>query len=290
MKKFIPLVLAIVVFAVALALNQPEPQVSVVVAAGDLPEGRVLTEGDLTVKELPKSLAPEGAVNDPQSLVGQRLRVARSAGDPVLPVHLGGETLELQPNERAVALSVTAAQGLAGLLKPGDRVGVTVIVPASQQTFAKYIAGGLRVLWIDPAFRREEAPAPQGTPAAGGGLFGGGSSTGGAVDTGGTAKGLVVLAVPVEAKSVVYDFSLLGAMNETLPVYLVDLLPALSAQGAQFGLVLEPEKANGEVITSGLSLQGIAVTPGATLTPTPTGAAPAQDAEALSTPEPTKKP
>ncbi|WP_333657417.1 Flp pilus assembly protein CpaB, partial [Anaerolinea sp.] len=179
MKKFIPLVLAIIVFAVALALNQPEPQVSVVVAAGDLPEGRVLAEGDLTVKELPKSLAPDGAVNDPQSLVGQRLRVARSAGDPVLPVHLGGETLELQPNERAVALSVTAAQGLAGLLKPGDRVGVTVIVNASQQTFAKYIAGGLRVLWIDPTFRREEAPAPQGTPAAGGGLFGGGSSTGG---------------------------------------------------------------------------------------------------------------
>ncbi len=288
MKKFLPIVLAIVVFGVALALNQPEPQVSVVVAAGDLPEGRVLAEGDLTVKELPKSLAPEGAVSDPQSLVGQRLRVARSAGDPVLPVHLGGETLELQPNERAVALSVTAAQGLAGLLKPGDRVGVTVIVNASQQTFAKYIAGGLRVLWIDPAFRREEAPAPQGTPAAGGGLFGGGSSTGGAVDTGGTAKGLVVLAVPVEAKSVVYDFSLLGAMNETLPVYLVDLLPALSAQGAQFGLVLEPEKANGEVITSGLSLQGIAVTPGATLTPTPTGAAPVPTAE--STPEPTKKP
>ena len=288
MKKFIPLVLAIVVFAAALALNQPEPQVSVVVAAGDLPEGRVLAEGDLTVKELPKSLAPDGAVNDPQSLVGQRLRVARSAGDPVLPVHLGGETLELQPNERAVALSVTAAQGLAGLLKPGDRVGVTVIVNASQQTFAKYIAGGLRVLWIDPTFRREEAPAPQGTPAAGGGLFGGGSSTGGTVDTGGSAKGLVVLAVPVEAKTVVYDFSLLGAVNETLPVYLVDLLPALSAQGAQFGLVLEPEMANGEVITSGLSLQGVAVTPGATLTPTPTGAAPAPTAE--STPEPTKKP
>ena len=289
MKRYLPLILAIVVFAVALALNQPEPQVSVVVAASDLPEGRVLAEGDLTVKELPKSLAPAGAISDPQQLVGQRLRVARSAGDPVLPVHLGGETLELRPNERAVALSVTAAQGLAGLLKPGDRVGVTVIVNANQRAFAKYIAGGLRVLWVDPAFRREETPAPQGTPAAGGGLFGGSSSPSSALDEGGASRGLVVLAVPVEAKSVTYDFSLLGAVNETLPVYLVDLLPALSAQGAQFGLVLEPEKAN-EVITSGLSLQGIAVTPGATLTPTPTGAAPAQDAEAVSTPEPTKKP
>jgi pilus assembly protein CpaB len=286
MKKYLPIFTAILVFGVAVVLNQPEPQINVAAAAGDLPEGRVLAEGDLTVKQLPKSLAPEGAVSDPQSLIGQRLRIARSAGDVILASHLGGEALELQPNERAVALSVSAAQGLAGLLKPGDRVGVTVIVNASQQTFAKYIAGGLRVLWIEPAFRREEAPAPQGTSAAGGGLFGGGSSTGGTVDTGGSARGLVVLAVPVEAKIVSYDFSLLGALSETLPVYLVDLLPALSAQGAQFGLVLEPEKANGEVITSGLSLQGIAVTPAATLTPTPTGAAPAPNAE--STPEPTK--
>ncbi len=70
MKKFLPIVLAIVVFGVALALNQPEPQVTVVVAAADLPEGKVLSEADLAVKEMPKSLAPEGAVSDMQSLVG----------------------------------------------------------------------------------------------------------------------------------------------------------------------------------------------------------------------------
>ncbi len=143
MKKFLPIVLAIVVFGVALALNQPEPQAAVVVAAADLPEGKVLSEADLTVKEMPKSLAPEGAAGDVQRLIGQRLRVARSAGDPILPAHLGGEVLELQPNERAVALSVSASQGLAGLLKPGDRVGLTVIVTANQQPYAKYLAGGL---------------------------------------------------------------------------------------------------------------------------------------------------
>ncbi|MEJ5315152.1 MAG: Flp pilus assembly protein CpaB [Anaerolinea sp.] len=286
MKKFLPIVLAMVVFGVALALNQPEPQVAVVVAAADLPEGKVLSETDLTVKELPGSLAPQGAVSDIQSLVGQRLRVARSAGDPILPAHLGGEALELQPNERAVALSVSASQGLAGLLKPGDRVGVTVIVTVNQQTFAKYLAGGLRVLWVDPTFKREEtAASPQGTPQAPGGLFGGGSSA--PVDTGGAAKGLVVLAVPVEAQTLVYDFDLLGAVNESKPLYLVDVLPALSAQNnVQFGLVLEPEKAQ-EVRTSGMTLQGLAVTPMATHTPTPTGQ-PAAQVEA--TPQPTKKP
>ncbi|GAP07479.1 Flp pilus assembly protein CpaB [Anaerolinea thermolimosa] len=286
MKKFIPLVLAIVVFAVALALNQPEPQAAVVVAAADLPEGKVLSEADLTVKEMPKSLAPEGAAGDVQRLIGQRLRVARSAGDPILPAHLGGEVLELQPNERAVALSVSASQGLAGLLKPGDRVGLTVIVTANQQPYAKYLAGGLRVLWVDPAFRREQAVAPQGTPQPGG-LFGGGSSAP-ETDSGGAAKGLVVLAIPVDAQTLVYDFSLQGAVSESKPVYLVDVLPALTTQGAQFGLVLEPEQAQ-DVRTSGIALPALAVTPNATYTPTPTSTG-QPSAQTESTPEPTKKP
>jgi pilus assembly protein CpaB len=284
MKKFLPIVLAIVVFGVAFALNQPEPQVGVVVAAADLPEGKVLSETDLTVKELPKSLAPEGAVGEVSALVGQRLRVSRSAGDPILPAHLGGEALELQPNERAVALEVSASQGLAGLLKPGDRVGLTVIVTVNQQTFAKYLAGGLRVLWVDPAFRREQGSVAQATPqASGGGLFGGGTSA--PVDVGGAAKGLVVLAIPVDAQTVVYDFTLQGAVSESKPVYLVDVLPALTTQGAQFGLVLEPEKAQ-DVRTSGIALQGLAVTPMATFTPTPT----LNGVEASATPEPTVKP
>jgi len=286
MKKFLPIVLAIVVFGVAFALNQPEPQVGVVVAAADLPEGKVLSETDLTVKELPKSLAPEGAVGEVSALVGQRLRVSRSAGDPILPAHLGGEALELQPNERAVALEVSASQGLAGLLKPGDRVGLTVIVTVNQQTFAKYLAGGLRVLWVDPAFRREQGSVAQATPqASGGGLFGGGTSA--PVDVGGAAKGLVVLAIPVDAQTVVYDFTLQGAVSENKPLYLLDVLPALTTQGAQFGLVLEPEKAQ-EAQTSGLALQSLVITPGPTMTPTPTGQAAA--VEVQGTPEPTKKP
>jgi len=286
MKKYAPIVLAVVVFAVALALNRPEPQTAVVVAAVDLPEGRVLSEADMSVKQMPQSLAPQGAVGDPQSLVGQRLRVARSAGDPILPAHLGGEVLELGANERAVALQVSAAQGLAGFLKPGDRVGLTVIVTGNQQTYAKYLVGGLRVLWVDPAFRRDVQPVPQSTPS--GGLFGssapaGGAGAAGVMDAGGSARGLVVLAVPIDMKVVSYLFAPEGSENVSKNVYLLDLLPVLQMQGAQFGLVLEPEKA-GDAQTSGLALQSLMITPGPTLTPTPTGQA--AEAAPQSTPTP----
>lgn len=266
MKKFFPIIIAIVVFLVALILNQPEQRTKVVVAAIDLPDGRILTESDLSVKELPISLRPEGAIDDLKNLVGQRLRVSRSAGDVILPVHLGGEALalDLSPDERAVALSVSAAQGLAGFLKAGDRVGLTVIVSNGQQSFAKYLAGGLRVLWVDPAFRRD-AP-PQSTPPSGSSGFELRFSE--TNTSSGSNKGLVILAIPIDAKVLVYDFSLLGANNEERPLYLVDVLPALSAQGAQFGLILEPQKAD-DLITSGIVLQSLVITPAVTITPTP---------------------
>lgn len=270
MKKIVPIVLAIFAFAVALVMNQPEPQVKLIVAAVDLPEGRILTSSDLTTRAMPKSLAPDGAIPVVEAVLGQRLRIPRSAGDPILASHLGGETLALQASERAIALSVSAAQGLAGLLKPGDRVGVTVIVNNGQHTFAKYLAGGLRILWLDPAFRRDPAPLPTPQPASDSASMGGAFSAppvAVSADSGAAAKGLIVLAVPISAQSLIYDFSLAGADSKVRPLYLIDLLPALSAQGAQFGLVLEPERAD-EAYTSGIILQEIAVTPGPTHTPT----------------------
>jgi len=266
MKKWMPFGIALLVFIIALVLNQPEKQIDVVVAAIDLPDGHVLTDGDLTVRQMPKSLAPSGAVSDPHQLLGQRLRVARSAGEPVLPSHLGSETLELQPNERAVALRVTTAQGVAGLIMPGDHVGITAIIEDGQQLYAKYLAGGLRVLWVDPAFRRDNIQRPVATPSAS--TF---PSFGSSVPlaTGGTDSGLIVLAVPIDARIISYDFSLLGTESTSLPVYLVDLLPALSAQGVRFGLVLEPKQA-AEFTTSGLSIQSLAITPVPTPSPTPT--------------------
>jgi pilus assembly protein CpaB len=266
MKKWMPFGIALLVFLIALVLNQPEKQIDVVVAAVDLPDGHTLADGDLTVKQMPKSLAPAGAVSDPKQLIGQRLRVARSAGDPVLPSHLGGEALELQPNERAVALRVTTAQGVAGLIMPGDHVGITAIIEDGQQLYAKYLAGGLRILWVDPSFRRDDTQRPVATPGAstfpsiGSGI---------SISAGGAESGLIVLAIPVDAKSVTYDFSLLGTESASLPVYLVDLLPALSAQGVKFGLVLEPKQAT-EIVTSGLAIQSLVITPVPSPTPTPT--------------------
>lgn len=263
MKKLLPLLIAIVLFGVVFALNQAQRPQEVVVAAVDLPQGAMLDESVLTLRSIPRSLAPEEAFTDVNALIGQRLRVERSAGDVILPSHLGGEVLELAADERAIAIPVTDASGVAGWLKPGDRVGLVAILSiGSGETYSKYIAGGLRVLWVSPEF--QQSPPPAAASADNVSVFGG-SAASAPISVG--AGGLVVLAVPVQAKTVAYDFVHFNTDSQTLPVYLVDLLPALTAQGVTFGLILEPPNAS-EIVTSGLALRSLAITPGPTITPT----------------------
>lgn len=295
MKRFLPLLIGAVVFFFALVMLQPEDTTSVVVAAANLPAGHTIIESDLTLQEYPKSMAPEGAFLETAPLVGQTLRIERRAGDVLYPENLGGEAITLAPDERAIAIHVTDSGGLAGLLKPGDLVGVTAILPdmSGSGTFGKAVIGGLRVLYISPSFKAEEPQAqPVGTQESG---FSTSAITQSRQDT-----GTVVLAVPVTARVVGYDFTAFGVPNDSSLVYAVDLLPALDQAGnARLSLYLEPEQPVG-FVSSGIYLPDLVRTPGPSPTPTETAtptpgtsyAAPAQTTPLPPppTPTPTKKP
>ncbi len=283
MKRFVPILIAGVVFFIALMMMQPEPLVSLVAAAADLPAGHIIQASDLKTVEMPKSMAPAGAFNDPNAIIGQRLRLARTAGDLLFPSHLGGETIVLQPDERAIAIHVTDSGGLAGLLKPGDQVGVTAVLPdgSGSGTFGKAVVGGLRVLYISPSFQAEDPPAepsstsPQSTEeSSSSGAF----SASGSGFQGGTQRqetGTVVLAVPITARVIGYDFTAFGVPNDTRLIYAVDLLPALDQAGnAKLSLYLEPEQAQA-FVSSGIYLPDLVRTPGPSPTPTETPFGPA---------------
>ena len=266
MKKLLPILIAIPVFLLSLLFMRPEATAPVVVAAMDLPEGHTLAATDVTVSQVPKSQAPQGAFSDPSQLVGQTLRVFRGAGDVIFPNHLGGEVIILAPDERAVAIHVTDTAGLAGLIRSGDTVGVTAVIESQDGPFAKTVANGLRVLYISPEFKAaQEVAAPASSSS--GDPFAGGSST--AAQDRRETEGTVVLAVPVEAITIGYDFSTFGVNSESRLVSLTDLLPALDlVANVQLSLFLEPD-APESFITSGVFLPNLVITPGPTPTATP---------------------
>lgn len=264
MKKLLPILIAVPVFLFALTMMRPEATVAVVVAAYDLPEGHTLSEADLQVRRSPRSQAPEGALDDPAKIVGQTLRVFRGAGDVINLSHLGGEEIVLSSEERAVAIHVSDAAGLAGLIRTGDTVGVTAVMESNEGPFAKTVANGLRILYISPEFRAIQQP--QTASSSSGDAFSGGSAS--SSQSPRELEGTVVLAVPVDAVTVGYDFSSFGVNSESQLVYLTDLLPALDLVGnVQLSLFLEPD-APEAFVTSGLFLPDLVITPGPTPTPT----------------------
>ena len=276
MKKILPIVGMIVIFLVAMTLLRPAPSANVLVAAADMKVGHVIVDQDVQIQAMPTNIVPPDAILAAVDAVGQPLRIDRGQGD-ILRLSQLGSVAKLMPNERAIAVKITDASGLAGLLYPGQLVGVVALVPvktsdgngnALSGSFTKAAIEGLRVLYVDPlwsASKAEVSIAPKGTPQA--------NALSGGVQTNERAKeGSVILAVPIELQTILYDFSgTTGAPNEQRSVNALELLSGLNlTDGANLSLYLMPSEGATRFTSPGLYVPDIAVLPQPTTTPTAT--------------------
>lgn len=274
MNKILPIVGMLIIFLVAMTLLRPAPSANVVVAAADMKVGHVIADQDVQIQAMPTNIVPPDAILGAAEAVGQPLRIDRGQGD-ILRLSQLGSVAKLEPNERAIAVKITDASGLAGLLYPGQLVGVVALVPvkttdadgnASNGSFSKAAIEGLRVLYVDPlwsASKAEPSISPKGTPQA--------NALSGGVQTNERAKeGSVILEVPIELQSIVYDFSgTTGAPNEQRSVNAMELLAALNlTDGAKLSLYLLPAEGATKFTSPGLYVPDIAVLPQPTATPT----------------------
>jgi pilus assembly protein CpaB len=259
MKKYIPLLVAAVVFILAILLLQPEAKVQVVVLTNDLPAGHVLEDIDMAVHDLPESFRPVDAIENPSEAVGQTLKTDRSKGDILRLRHLG-EPMTLQPGERAVAIRVDDASGMGGLIAPGDIVGLTAVIATRDVIYSKATVEGFRVLYVSPEFRAGFAQVQSA------GLSDMGASA--SIPQERASEGIVVLAVPVALIDVEYDFTPTGGTKEIVKVNAVELIAALTASGNAniilYKLPLNPE----DMQSPGLDLNDIVLIPTATPMPT----------------------
>jgi Flp pilus assembly protein CpaB len=125
------------------------PVVRVVAAARDLAPGTPLTEDDLTVVALPRSLAPDGSVLDATTAVGRAVTSAVRRGEPLTDVRLLGSGL-LQTAGLVAAPVRLADTATVALLHAGDRVDV-LAAPTSADSpagSAVTVAHGVLVLAV----------------------------------------------------------------------------------------------------------------------------------------------
>ena len=114
------------------AAEAVSPAAQVLVATRSLPPGTILQQGDLGWQRWPADAPLESyitpAAGSPESLAGAVVRTGLSRGEPVRNegvVHPGDRSFlaaVLQPGFRAVTIGVSAATGVAGFIRPGDRI------------------------------------------------------------------------------------------------------------------------------------------------------------------------
>ena len=202
---FLPLLLGLLTFGLILLALWPEPEhtVDIVVAARDLGAGAILTPADLALRTLPANQAPPDAASDPAALVGHTLAVARFQDEPISPKHLG-PGVRLGPDERAVAVRVKRDRGLAGLLRPGARVGVVATLPDNNgDLFAKAVIEDLRVLYVSPEFQAKPETSVTAQMTVSDGEPSGLTASPGRSNTPAN-EGVILLAAPIALQPVAY--------------------------------------------------------------------------------------
>lgn len=118
---------------VAMAETVPSPQVEILVAATNLPAGRIIQDGDLTWQQWPDVSLPEPYIRktsgqELNDLLGSVVRSGIRQAEPVtnLAVVKSGErgflAAVLSPGMRAVSIQISATSGVSGFVFPGDRV------------------------------------------------------------------------------------------------------------------------------------------------------------------------
>jgi Flp pilus assembly protein CpaB len=288
----VAILLGLVVMAFFSGLANTE---QVVVAARPLSAGTRIHPDDIEIKEIHATAVLEGAFTNPDDVLGQLLSTPRLPGEQIAASMLGSKAINaiaatLDPDWRAVGVNLSKAQGVAGVLRPGDSVDVVGILDTStlMQTFgfsaaanagadkeegketpldpgvlSRVVLKDAKVALVPQSFRYEELPE-----AGEEGLS--------LVQAGAAASrdGDVVLAVPAtpititlsvtgtqEVEASPYS-SVVGLLDETqvvtptvVTISPVELLALLDAKGEIY-LALAPEQ-RADVDTPGLTMRDL---------------------------------
>jgi len=140
------------------------PTVGYFVAARPLPRGTLARDEDFAVRSVSPELVPAGAIlESPDSkagLPGSLVRKFVDAGNPITlddilrPKDRGFLASVLAPDSRAITIKVDEESGVAGLIRPGDRVDVVLTqmfdkADPGRRAMSETILGNVRVIAID---------------------------------------------------------------------------------------------------------------------------------------------
>lgn len=172
---------ALGVFYLLSNLNKPAEaeRTSVVVAVVDIPENVTITADMVTVTAVPTEAVLPHAVTDVSMVVGSVLKADVFAGEQILMGRLvrvgeisnGTLAYLVSPGMRAITIAVDETGGLAGMIKPGNRVDIIAQYQVEMQVYragggtetkmipvAKLLLQNIEVLTVDRVMSKDGKP------------------------------------------------------------------------------------------------------------------------------------
>lgn len=144
--------------------------VPVVVAAQDIPEGRVIDKIALSTGQWPVQTIPAGSFSSVDSVAGRVTRVPVFQGEPIVPGRLappgttGGLEVKITPGKRAMSVKINDVAGISGLIQPNSRVDVLVNIrddrSPKELNVAKLFMENMRVLSVGQQVTRGDDGKP----------------------------------------------------------------------------------------------------------------------------------
>lgn len=137
------------------ASNADTEITSIVVAAREIPYGKVIEDIHLRKAQWPSDLIPAESIQDTSLVVGKISNQKILEGEPVysrrVVDRINGSTLSamIGPNKRAITVRVNDVIGVAGFLLPGNRVDVLATRVVKGRAITKTALENLKVLALD---------------------------------------------------------------------------------------------------------------------------------------------
>ena len=140
--------------------NAPEVDRSmVVVVAQEVPKGGRVEQEMLTLKKWPAEVVPQGAISDPEQVLGRVARQRLFPGELIMDVKLAeeGKILDFPKGMRLVTIKVDYWSVISGFVQPDDRVDVVMIYNGqnTSTTIGKNIIENVVVWAVDQEVERE---------------------------------------------------------------------------------------------------------------------------------------
>lgn len=141
---------AVMIWAV-LASGKQSPadtQTPVVVAAGNIPSGMIVTGMDLSIRNFNKEEVPPGAASSEALVIGKVTKRDILPGQPILSSNVMDRSYFVPPFMRAVTVGLDPVSGVAGFLKPGNRVDVVATFEMNSTSYAKTVLQNVLLIAI----------------------------------------------------------------------------------------------------------------------------------------------